>query len=129
MASLLENVIIGKRTKKTPGFHHHLVDRRIVEDFRPFIEKRQPFRAFEENTDAYQIERTGLPQGWSQPGRMGSWDPSLSFAERHTYYAWYCVRLAAALGTNYAPNPSRKALFEGKDFLKLRVFPQFEREY
>lgn len=130
VVNLLENIIVGKTNQQTPHCRHDHVDYKMVtERFRPFIEKHRPFRAFEENPDLYQIEKEGVPEGWSLPGCSMRWEePPLSFAERHTYYTWYCVHLAAALGTNYAPNPTRKGLFDNPDFLKFPHFPSFERD-
>ncbi len=130
VVNLFGNIIVGKINQQTPHFRHHLVDYEMVtERIRPFIEKHRPFSAFENNPDVYQIEQEGLRQGWHLPGcTKYQEEPTLSFAERHTYYTWYCVRLAAALGTNYAPNPTRKSLFENPYFLKFPHFPSFERQ-
>jgi hypothetical protein len=127
VAQQFSGFIVGKSMPKTPDIHHHVVDMHVVEEFRPLLERGNPFRPFE-MPDAYDIERAGRDPLLGPPGRMGRYERPLTFAERHTYYAWYCVRLAAALGLNYAPNPTRVNLFENDEFLTLAPFPDFQRD-
>jgi len=127
VAQQFSGFIVGKSMPKTPDIHHHVIDMDVVEEFRPLLERRNPFHRFE-TPDAYYIERAGRDPLLSPPGWMGRYERPLTFAERHTYYSWYCVRLAAALGLNYAPNPTRVNLFRNREFRTLKPFPNFQRD-
>jgi hypothetical protein len=127
VAQQFSGFIVGKSMPWTPDIHHHVVDRHVVEEFRPLLERSDPFGRFE-TPEAYDIERAGRDPFFSPPGWMGRYERPLTFSERHTYYSWYCVRLAAALGLNYAPNPTRVNLFENDEFLRLEPFPDFQRD-
>ena len=82
-----------------------------------------PFGALEDE-NAHRIERIGHPFA-SPPGWMGRHERPLSFAERQTYYMWYCIRLASALGINYAPSPIRVPLVTTPGFMDVKAFPDF----
>jgi hypothetical protein len=126
VAALFEGVITGLRNYKLPDFHHHLVDRNTVEALKPFI--GEAFSSYEDST-AYFIERAGMPPSSSfVPGYMGRHEPMISFAERHTYYTWYCVQLAAAFGLHYAPNPTREALLRNTQLFNVQGSPTTERD-
>ena len=127
VAQQFSGIIVGKAMRETPDLHHHMIEMGVVEDFRPFLERRNPFRRFETSA-AYDIERAGRDPSLSPPGWMGKDERPLTFAERHTYYSWYCIRLAAALGLNYAPNPTRVGLLRNREFRALKPFPNFQRD-
>lgn len=126
IAQQFSGVIVGMSMPQTPDIHHHVIEKDVVEEFRPLLARKNPFRNFE-TEDAYYIETVGRGH-LSPPGWMGKYERPLTFAERHTYYAWYCVRLAAALGLNYAPNPTRVNLFRDRQFLELKPFLDFQRD-
>ncbi len=127
IAALFEGVITGLRNYQLPDFHHHLIDRSTVDELRPHI--GDAFGAYENDPSAYVIERTGMPSSRSfLPGYMGRDEPTISFAERQAYYTWYCVRLAAASGLNYAPNPTREALLRKPKLFEVRGPPAIERD-
>lgn len=127
VAALFDGVITGLRNYKLPDFHHHLVKRSIVEELKPHI--GDAFEAYEADRTAYLIERAGMPPSQSfMPGYMGRYEPKISFAERHAYYTWYCIQLAATFGINYAPNPTREALLKNSDLFEVQGPPDLERD-
>ena len=127
VAALFEGVITGLRNYQLPDFHHHLIDRSTVDELRPHI--GDAFGAYEKDPSAYLIERAGMPSSRSfEPGYMGRDEPTISFAERQAYYTWYCVRLAAAFGLNYAPNPTREALLRKPELFEVRGPAAIERD-
>ncbi|MES9836588.1 MAG: hypothetical protein ABW144_09030 [Candidatus Thiodiazotropha sp.] len=128
VATRFEGVITGLQNFKLPDFHHHLVKRTIVKELKPHI--GDTFEAYEADKTAYTIETAGMPPNDPSftPGYMGRHEPGLSFAERHAYYTWYCIQLAATFGINYAPNPTREALLKNSDLFEVQASPDLERD-
>jgi len=126
IANQFGGVIVGESMAQTPDIHHHVVDMKVVEQFDPLLEKVNLFRSFDVD-EAYYIERIGLPFS-SPPGYVGRYERPITFEERHTYYAWYCLKLAAALGLNYAPNPIRVNLFTIPEFSECKPFSDIQHD-
>jgi hypothetical protein len=121
-----DNVITGKAGTQLADYHHEIVDKEILQRFIPLLQRKDPFMKFN-NREAWSIEETGYP--WSSsPGYMGKYDRPLQFGERHTYYTWYCIRLAASLHVNYVPNPTRIQLFNDPEFMAKTPLFDFRKK-
>jgi hypothetical protein len=127
VAASFPDVIVGRSMTQTPDIHHHIIDKKIVDQFRPILVETNPFAGFE-TREAVDIEEIGYPEHFSPPGYMGRDEWRLSFAERQTYYTWYCLKLASAFGLNYAPNPMRAVLLQNEEIMRVPVFPNFSKD-
>lgn len=127
VSKLFDDIICGRQIRETPDIHHHLVDDSIIRSFHSFLRSKKPFSDIDLPA-AYGIDRVGVPLGWKAPGHRGRYEPEYSFQERHCYYTYYCVRLAAALCTNYAPNPTRINLLDSPTFMTNKSFPNFQKD-
>jgi hypothetical protein len=118
LSGVLEGRSLGTDDAKTPEIHHHVIEMSVVEQFQPLLWDKNPFAQFPEG-QILEIERIGH-QG-SPPGYMGRGETHLTFPERQTYYTWFCIRLASALGVSYAPNPMRVPLVTMPEFQSVPV--------
>jgi hypothetical protein len=126
IADMFPGLIIGESNHRTPDIHHHLIKDEVISQFLPLLGNKNPFEEYEKQ-HAEKIEQIGHPYvssiGITVPSRN-----RLPFKIRHTYYTWYCLNLAASLGVNYVPNPTRIKLFESPNFMEQIPFTDFRRD-